>query len=258
MSKKKHARRKERVVNESSDQTTRQSNDEEQTNDLSAVEQNLRKISLANQPLQENEPHKPCVLSELYTVPHRLPEVSYYFTQYSGREEELDAIMQLMASDLSEPYSIFTYRYFLNTWPDLCVLCKLQQQNPSKGTAKSSSTGENVPESGTSLSDASEDPIIGCIINKVDRKSQAHPLRGYIAMLAVEKKYRKCGIGSELVCAAVDLMKQTKCEWVYLETPIENNGALRLYENLSFARDKRLAKYYLSGSDAFRLKLWLS
>lgn len=38
---------------------------------------------------------------------------------------------------------------------------------------------------------------------------------------------------------------------------MSNKGALRLYGNLGFAKDKRLAKYYLNGGDAFRLKLWL-
>ena len=32
-------------------------------------------------------------------------------------------------------------------------------------------------------------------------------------------------------------------------------GALRLYQNLGFVRDKRLARYYLSGNDAYRMKL---
>ena len=44
---------------------------------------------------------------------------------------------------------------------------------------------------------------------------------------------------------------------VVLETEITNVGALRLYENLGFVRDKRLFKYYLNGVDALRLKLWL-
>ena len=41
------------------------------------------------------------------------------------------------------------------------------------------------------------------------------------------------------------------------ETEISNKGALNLYENLGFTRDKRLEKYYLNGGDAFRLKLRL-
>lgn len=37
-------------------------------------------------------------------------------------ESELDQIVKLVESELSEPYSIFTYRYFLTKWPKLCIL----------------------------------------------------------------------------------------------------------------------------------------
>lgn len=44
---------------------------------------------------------------------------------------------------------------------------------------------------------------------------------------------------------------------VVLETEVTNHAAIALYEKLGFARDKRLYRYYLSGVDALRLKLWL-
>ncbi len=44
---------------------------------------------------------------------------------------------------------------------------------------------------------------------------------------------------------------------VVLEAEASNAGALRLYAGLGFIRDKRLARYYLSGTDAYRLKLLL-
>jgi hypothetical protein len=37
-------------------------------------------------------------------------------------EKQLDWIVELMKKDLSEPYSVYTYRYFINQWPDLCWL----------------------------------------------------------------------------------------------------------------------------------------
>ena len=40
---------------------------------------------------------------------------------YQG-EHELDMLQELIKRDLSEPYSIFTYRYFLHGWPELCYL----------------------------------------------------------------------------------------------------------------------------------------
>ena len=42
--------------------------------------------------------------------------------RYSGAPEQLHAIMALMGAELSEPYSIFTYRHFLEGWPELCFV----------------------------------------------------------------------------------------------------------------------------------------
>ena len=52
-------------------------------------------------------------------------------------------------------------------------------------------------------------------------------------------------------------MAEGGCQEVVLEAEVTNGGALRLYEKLGFLRAKRLRRYYLSGSDAFRLKLQL-
>lgn len=52
-------------------------------------------------------------------------------------------------------------------------------------------------------------------------------------------------------------MVATGCEEVVLEAEESNVAAIRLYEGLGFLRDKRLRRYYLNGSDAFRLKLLL-
>lgn len=41
-------------------------------------------------------------------------------------ERQMEDIMRLITNDLSEPYSIYTYRYFIHNWPRLCYLvCSL-------------------------------------------------------------------------------------------------------------------------------------
>ena len=40
-------------------------------------------------------------------------------------ETQLPAMMEMIDQMLSEPYSIFTYRYFLNAWPNLCICAML-------------------------------------------------------------------------------------------------------------------------------------
>lgn len=44
--------------------------------------------------------------------------------EYVVYESELQMpdIMRLITKDLSEPYSIYTYRYFIHNWPKLCFL----------------------------------------------------------------------------------------------------------------------------------------
>lgn len=141
-------------------------------------------------------------------------------------ELQMPEIMRLIQKDLSEPYSIYTYRYFIHNWPKLCFLA------------------------------THEGKCIGAIVCKLDLHRNVVK-RGYIAMLAVDEKYRKRKIGSRLVRKAIQAMINDNADEVVLETEITNKPALKLYENLGFVRDKRLFRYYLNGVDALRLKLWL-
>lgn len=51
-----------------------------------------------------------------------------------GTEKEspyLPAIRQLISKDLSEPYSIYVYRYFLYQWGHLCfMVCRASKRTP--------------------------------------------------------------------------------------------------------------------------------
>lgn len=74
-------------------------------------------------------------------------------------------------------------------------------------------------------------------------------------MLVVLKRYRKLGLGRELVRRCLTVMQREGADECVLEVEYNNEGALRLYQSLGFIRDKRLEKYYLNGHDAFRMKL---
>ena len=50
-----------------------------------------------------------------------LNEIKY--VQYEN-ETQMPLIMNLITKDLSEPYSIYTYRYFIHNWPFLCFLVR--------------------------------------------------------------------------------------------------------------------------------------
>uniref|UniRef100_A0A3Q3VTL6 N-alpha-acetyltransferase 30 n=1 Tax=Mola mola TaxID=94237 RepID=A0A3Q3VTL6_MOLML len=164
---------------------------------------------------------------DLGSSPGRAGEESHGI-RYVRYESELQMpwIMRLITKDLSEPYSIYTYRYFIHNWPQLCFLAMVEQE------------------------------CVGAIVCKLDMHKKMFR-RGYIAMLAVDSKHRRKSIGTNLVKKAIYAMVEGDCDEVVLETEITNKSALKLYENLGFVRDKRLFRYYLNGVDALRLKLWL-
>jgi peptide alpha-N-acetyltransferase len=147
-------------------------------------------------------------------------------------ESMLQEIQVLVAKDLSEPYSIFTYRYFLHNWPNLCVCAYAKTEDKKE-------RGE----------------MIATIICKADNERDG--MRGYMAMLAVSKSHRKRGIGLKLAKVGIERMITMGCEEIVLEAESTNQGALGLYEKLGFVRDEKLGRYYLNGGDAFRLKLWI-
>ncbi|KAK3112049.1 N-alpha-acetyltransferase 30 [Teratosphaeriaceae sp. CCFEE 6253] len=156
-------------------------------------------------------------------------DVNIHYKPYGAEKESsyLPAIRQLISKDLSEPYSIYVYRYFLYQWGDLCFMA---------------------------LDD--DEGLIGVIICKLE-PHRGGPLRGYIAMLATRAEYRGRGIATRLVRLAVDRMIEKDADEVALETEVDNVPSLRIYENLGFLRTKRLHRYYLNGNTAFRLLLYL-
>ncbi|TFK47236.1 acyl-CoA N-acyltransferase [Heliocybe sulcata] len=150
------------------------------------------------------------------------------YRQYAG-ESDLPHIMALVQNELSEPYVIYTYRYFLHQWPQLSFLA--------------------FPANST-------DPVGVIVCKQSTHRTSAN--RGYIAMLSVSKLWRKKGIASTLVRKSIDVMKEHGVREIVLETEFDNSAALSLYESLGFIREKRLYRFYLNGKDAFRLVLAVS
>ena len=154
------------------------------------------------------------------------------YKTYPG-EHLINEIINLMTEELSEPYPIFTYRYFLNECPESCIMAydKLEGNK-----------------------------FIGCIIGNCEKsKKKSSKKKGYIAMIAVNKSYRGKRIGKQLCEIFISQMKNIfKADEIYLETEVTNLMALKLYESFGFVRTKKLLNYYLNGNSAFRLKLWLN
>ncbi|KAI3420963.1 hypothetical protein GPALN_014590 [Globodera pallida] len=147
---------------------------------------------------------------------------------------QLPDIMRLIGSELSEPYSFYTYLYFTHQWPELCVLAVDCDSEAIVGAVLCKMEDQHLPD------------YAGSVLS-----------RGYIAMLAVEETYRGHGLGIRLVRTVIEIMREKGCHEVVLETEVTNARSLSLYGRLGFIRDARLSRYYLNGGDAFRLKLFL-
>lgn len=53
-------------------------------------------------------------------------ELRYIQYEHALEEQYLPAIRALISKDLSEPYSIYVYRYFLYQWAHLCYMVSKQ------------------------------------------------------------------------------------------------------------------------------------
>ena len=141
----------------------------------------------------------------------------------------------MIEKELSEPYPIYTYRFFVHKWPHLTYLA-YRKSDPDK-------------------------KCIGCIVSKLEDQFKMNvekpKYRGYIAMLAVDPSCRRLGLGRKLVAKSINEMKALGADEIMLETEITNIPALRLYESFGFVRDKRMQSYYLNNNDAFKLKLFI-
>ncbi|XP_043371900.1 N-alpha-acetyltransferase 30 isoform X2 [Dermochelys coriacea] len=51
-------------------------------------------------------------------------DLTIRYVRYES-ELQMPDIMRLITKDLSEPYSIYTYRYFIHNWPQLCFLVQI-------------------------------------------------------------------------------------------------------------------------------------
>lgn len=139
-----------------------------------STENELREISPSHHhhhPVETNSSELE-IVEMLRELPDKTSETVKITYKVYESELELPSIMKLIQKDLSEPYSIYTYRYFIHNWGHLCYLA------------------------------LHENKCVGCIVCKLDIHRQMIK-RGYIAMLAVDKDYRKLKIGTTLVQKAI-------------------------------------------------------
>lgn len=143
--------------------------------------------------------------------------------------------MKMIMRDLTEPYPISNYRYFVDNWPQYAIMVDYD--------------GE----------------CIGCAVSKLDWKSYqmangkvVRKKAGYINMLCVELAYRRIGLGRILVQKSMELLANDGADEILLEVDVDNKAAYNLYMSFGFVKYRTLKNFYLSGNDADSLRFTIT
>lgn len=182
----------------------------------------------------------------------------YTIEVYNG-DTQLDALVGLMEVDLSEPYNVFTYRFFVDQWPQLTFLAFAKDgalaEAPSAADVASHAQKRCFY---APCRDGTWRRLVGGIVCKLDVARRTGLRRGYIAMLAVDGAYRRHGIGRTITARALDTMVAQGADEITLETETTNAASLAFYERFGFVRARLMPNYYLYAGDAYKLVLPLA
>jgi ribosomal-protein-alanine N-acetyltransferase len=109
------------------------------------------------------------------------------------------------------------------------------------------------PHSGSSLKNSPpiaqpSTTVAGFIVGDADRAN------GHIITIDVIAAARRSGVGSLLLRAAEDRLRQAQCKSVELETAVDNVSALQFYKRHGYSVIKTFPRYYSNGVDALVLQ----
>lgn len=90
---------------------------------------------------------------------------------------------------------------------------------------------------------------IGFIVGEAGRGQTGH-----IITIDVLEEARRSGLGSKLLKAAEDRLREQGSRAVFLETAVDNAAALAFYKRHEYFLVKTVPRYYSNGVDAFVLK----
>ncbi len=100
------------------------------------------------------------------------------------------------------------------------------------------------PGSFTLVADGDGGGILGFIVAETRRKT------GHIITIDVVAEARRTGLGSALLHAAEEQLSRAGAATVALETPVNNDGAIRFYKQQGYFVEKTVAGYYSGQLDA--------
>lgn len=98
---------------------------------------------------------------------------------------------------------------------------------------------------------------MGTVVAKIEEGEDLRK-HGYVAMLAVDKGFRRLGIGRTLMTFAISAIQNNGAVDVSLDTEVTNSAAQALYKSLGFQVVATRPQLYSDGTDAYHLLYSLS
>ena len=75
--------------------------------------------------------------------------------------------------------------------------------------------------------------------------------KGHLKSVAVEKNYRKNGIGSDMLSRFEKYLSNQEIHKIYLEVSIENKKAIEFYIKRGYKIKRKIPNFYMNGEDAY-------
>ena len=73
---------------------------------------------------------------------------------------------------------------------------------------------------------------------------------GHVITIDVLARWRRDGVGTELLASAEKRLKKDGCRTVLLETGVDNDSAIRFYKKHGYTILRTIPRYYMGQLDA--------
>ncbi|MCL4334436.1 MAG: GNAT family N-acetyltransferase [Candidatus Thermoplasmatota archaeon] len=135
------------------------------------------------------------------------------------KQSQLDDVIEITKRNLTERYNDFVFLDIQKSWPSAFIL------------------------------GMSDQTVAGFICGGISGEKEAR-----ILMLAVDKPFRRNGIGTGLITLFEQEAQKVKINRIKLEVRTDNLEAIAFYKNHGYSIASLLPSYYNDGSDAYSME----
>jgi len=100
-----------------------------------------------------------------------------------------------------------------------------------------------------------EGKVVGYLLCRLERPFSSflgmNPVKGHVISIAVLPKYRRQGLGLEIMKYGMKKLIENKVTSIYLEVRVSNVAAVEMYKKLGFYIKREHKEYYRDGESAF-------